>query len=210
MSVPTKPAPYVPIRRSGWPTRRMPLWGLLALLVVAGGVVLVSLSTRPSHSQQAADFTAYLHDMNADIESCAGGVSESEQAYTAVESNAQGADLATAKKMLTYNAANCQPATNELLADLTQYQVTESLANYNLDQAANDYVTWAFPDAMQVQDDMLAVLSAPSAAARSTALATLGKDQRTMNAERATINAILGYAAHAVSVGNAPIPSLPG
>ena len=187
----------------------MPLWGLLVLLVVIAGVALVSLSQRPSHSQRASDFSAYLHDMNAAVESCAGGVKESQQAYDAVQTKAQGADLATAESLLRYNAANCQPATNQLLADLTQYQVTESLANYNLDQATNGYVTWAFPDAMQVQDDMLAVLTASDPSARAAARATLAKDQRTMDTDRGTINGILSYAAHAVSDSNAPIPSLP-
>lgn len=209
MSTPTRPAPYVPIRRSAWPTRRMPWWVLAGLAVVIAGVVLVSLSVTPSTSQRASDFTAYLHDMNAAIESCAGGVKESEQAYDQIESNAPDADLKTAENLLTYNAANCQPATNEQLADLTQYQVTESLASYRLDTATNDYVTWAFPDAMQVQDDMLAVIQAPSATARTAAKAALAKDDRTMNAERAAINGILGDTARAVSASNPPIPSLP-
>jgi len=45
VSTPTRTdPPYVPIRRSGWPVRRTPLWVLFAVLVLAGGAVLVSLS----------------------------------------------------------------------------------------------------------------------------------------------------------------------
>ena len=76
-STTTDPAPYVPIRRSGWPVRRTPMWILLALVVLAGAGVLVSLSHRPSNAQQTTDLNGYLKDMNAAIESCAGGVRES-------------------------------------------------------------------------------------------------------------------------------------
>jgi type II secretory pathway component PulJ len=50
---------------------------LLALVLLAGAAVLVSLSHKPSHAQQAADLNAYMKDMNAAVESCAGGVTES-------------------------------------------------------------------------------------------------------------------------------------
>ena len=89
MSTPTTTdPPYVPLRRSGWPVRRMPLWGILALVVLAGAAVLVALSHKPSHAEQASDLNAYLRDMNAAIESCAGGVGESQQALSAVEAGA--------------------------------------------------------------------------------------------------------------------------
>ena len=89
--------------------------------------------------------------MNAGIESCAGGVTESQQALSAVEAGAT-ADLKTAIKLVNFNAANCSPANSQPLDDLTQYQVTESLASFNLQQCTNDFVTWAFPYAMQAQD----------------------------------------------------------
>ena len=204
----TDPPPYVPIRRSGWPVRRTPLWVLLAVLVLAGGVVLVSLSHRPSHAQQAADLTAYIKDMNAAVESCAGGVTESQQALSAIEAGQQS-ELTTAVRLVNYNAENCSPANNQPLADLTQYQVTESLASFNLQNCTNDFVTWAFPYAMQAQLDMVTVMTARSAASRVAASATLQKDLGRLDAERATIYSILRSAEHAVS-DHAALPALPG
>jgi hypothetical protein len=122
----TTDPPYVPIRRSGWPVRRTPLWILLALVLLAGAGVLVSLSHRPSNAQQTTDLNGYLKDMNAAIESCAGGVSESQQALTAIEAGSKD-NLSTAVRLVNYNANNCEPANTQPLADLTQYQVTESL-----------------------------------------------------------------------------------
>ena len=91
MSTPTTTEPpYVPIRRSGWPVRRTPMWALLVVVVLAGAAVLVSLSHKPSHAEQAADLNAYMKDMNAAVESCAGGVTESQQALSAVEGRRQG------------------------------------------------------------------------------------------------------------------------
>jgi len=200
--------PYVPIRRSGWPVRRTPLWLLLAVLLLVGGVVLVSLSHKPSHAEQAADLNGYLNDMNAGIESCAGGVTESQQALSAVESG-DSADLKTAVSLVNYDAANCSPANNEPLADLTQYQVTESLASFHLQDCTNDFITWAFPYAMQAQVDMAGVLTAHGTAARAAADAALRRDLGKLDSERATIYAILRSAEHSVS-DHAALPSLPG
>jgi hypothetical protein len=204
----TTDPPYVPIRHSGWPVRRTPIWVLLAVLVLAGGAVLVALSHKPSHAQQASDLTAYMNDMNAGVESCAGGVRESQQALSAVEAG-DNADLKTAVKLVNFNAENCSPANNEPLADLTQYQVTESLASFNLVTCTNDFVTWTFPYAMQAQLDMVSVLTATSAPARAAATATMAGELRKLDAERATIYSILGSAERATSDKTA-LPSLPG
>jgi len=203
----TTDPPYVPIRHSGWPVRRTPIWVLLAVLVLAGGAVLVALSHKPSHAQQASDLTAYMNDMNAGVESCAGGVRESQQALSAVQAGDQ-ADLKTAIKLVNYNAQNCSLANNEPLDDLTQYQVTESLASFNLVTCTNDFVTWTFPYAMQAQLDMVSVLTATSAPARAAATATMAGELRKLDAERATIYSILRSAERATS-DKAALPSLP-
>jgi hypothetical protein len=193
----------VRLRQSGWPVRRMPLWTLLVAVVLVAGVVLVSLSHKPSNAQQVADFNSYLRDMNAAVESCAGGVTESRQAMN----SATPSSLKTALSLVSYDAANCSPANNEPLQDLTQYQVTESLATFDLRDCANDYVTWSF-DAAQAQLDMLTILKATSPAARSAGEETLRHDLRTMDAERTTIDGILRSAEHTLS-DTAALPNLP-
>jgi len=182
------------------------MWILLVLVLLAGGGALVSLSHKPSNAQQTTDLNGYLKDMNAAIESCAGGVRESQQALSAIESGSKD-NLSTAVRLVNYNANNCEPANTQPLADLTQYQVTESLARFNLVNCTNDFVTWAF-DAVPVQTDMVTVMTSRSAAARTTANAALQRDQRTLNADRATIYSILGAAEHALS-DHAALPSLP-
>jgi hypothetical protein len=176
-------------------------------VLLAGAGVLVSLSHKPSHAQQGADLNAYLKDMNAAVESCAGGIRESQQALSAIESGS-GSNLKTAVRLVNYNAANCSPANNEPLADLTQYQVTESLARFNLQNCTNDFVTWSF-DAVPVQTDMVSVMTARSTPARTAANAALHRDLAKLNAERTTIYSILRSAEHAVA-DNATLPSLPG
>ncbi len=203
----TTDPPYVPISHSGWPVRRTPIWVLLAVLVLAGGTVLVSLTHKPSHAQQASDLNAYMNDMNAGVESCAGGVRESEQALSAVLAGDK-ADLKTAVKLVNYNAANCSLANNEPLDDLTQYQVTESLASFNLATCTNVFVAWSFRYALPAQLDMVTVLTATSVPARVAANAALGSALRKLNAERATIYSILRSAERATSDKTA-LPSLP-
>jgi hypothetical protein len=195
--------PRVQLRPSGWPVRRMPVVTLLIAVVLAAGVVLVSLSHKPSNAQQVSDFNSYLRDMNAAVESCAGGVTESRQAMNTVTPSSR----ATATSLVSYDAANCSPANNEPLQDLTQYQVTESLARFNLADCANDYVTWSF-DAAQAQLDMLAVIRASGPAAHSAAERTLTHGLHVMDTERATIDGILRSAEDALA-DRAALPALP-
>jgi hypothetical protein len=195
--------PVVPLRHSGWPARRMPMWTLLIAVVLLIGVFLVSLARKPSNAQQVSDFNSYLRDMNTAVESCAGGVTESRQALDSVTPSS----LKTALNLVSYDAANCSPANNEPLQDLTQYQVTESLAKFDLADCANDYITWSF-DAARVQLDMLAILKADTPAAHSAAEQTMRHDLTPMDAERAKINAILHAAEHTLA-DPTPLPHLP-
>lgn len=207
MEPPTKiEPPFVPLRRSGWATRRTPLWVFGALIVLAVGGVLVSLSVTPSQSQRAGDLKGYFSDVSAGIESCAGGLRDSVTALRSVEGG-QTANYSAAVGILTYNAQNCSPANNEPLSDFANYQVTESLAQYPLDTADNDVITWAF-DAQQAQTDMLSVLQAATPAAKTQANATLQAQMRKLDAERTAIDAIWDDAQKGVGT-TAALPYLP-
>jgi hypothetical protein len=205
---PTKTEPpFVPLRHTGWATRRTPMWVFAVLLALVAGVVLVSLSHRPSQAQRASDLTAYFKDVNTGIESCAGGVGDSITALDKVQAGDK-ADLSIAIRVITLGAQNCAPANNQSLSDFTGYQVTESLARFPLDEADTDLRTWAFPDAMVAQQDMLAVLQASTPGALAKANASLRAALRTMDAQRAAIYAIWTSAEKAVGA-TAALPDLP-
>ena len=207
MTSPTRTQPPgASLRPSGWATRRTPLWVFAALAVLAVGVLLVSLSHKPSDSQRAADLTGYFRDVQAGIGSCAAGLHDSENAYRQV----LGGDTAHAKSaesVFTYGGSNCTVAGNQALTDFAAYQVTESLSSLNLDAADNDVVTWSF-DATAVQQDMLAVVRATGTAARAKAQTTLASGLAKLDAERAAINAIWNAAKRATGATSA-FPSLP-
>jgi len=208
MSTPIKTdPPSVPLRHGGWPVRKTPRWLLVAgaLVVVAG--VLVGLAIHPTRSQRAADMNGFLTDMTTDIQSCAGGVRESLFAMRAIESGSSH-DLSTAIGIATYGASNCSPANNELLADLTQYQVSESLASFGLPRVVNGLITWAFPYAQRVQNDVAAVLRA-NGAARAAATVKLHHDLRALDAQRAYVDKIMMKAVTATSATR-KLPALPG
>ena len=207
MTTPTQTEPpFVPLRHSGWATRRTPVWvfGALAVIVVVG--VLVALSVRPSQSQQASDLRGYFGDVNTGVGSCAAALRDSMTSYQAV-AGGDTAELGTAKSIVGYGATNCEVASNESLSDFANYQVTESLASLRLTAADNDVITWAF-DATTYQQDMLTALADANApAARATAEAALGPALATLNAERAAIDAIWNAAKR--STGDAtPLPNL--
>ena len=199
--------PHVPLRHGGWPVQKAPRWLLVAGALVLAGAVLTGLAHRPTRSQRAADVNAFLHDMTTDIQSCAGGVRESLTALQAIQSGAEH-DVRTAAHIATYGAGNCSPANNELLDDLTLYQVSESLASFRLPRVVDGLVTWAFPDAQRVQDDVAGVLGA-SGAARVAATARLRRDLRTLDAQRAYVNKIMMNAVNATSA-TGKLPQLPG
>jgi hypothetical protein len=187
---------------------RTPRWLLLALALLVAGGILVALPHHPSNAQRADDLKGFLRSMTTGIESCAGGVGESLYALQAITSGASH-DTGTAIRIAKYGAANCSPANSMPLDDLTQYQVSESLARYNLQTAVNDYVTWAFPLAQRVQADVAAILAAPTKAAGTRDTATLRRDQRALDTMRATIDGIIRHAITATSA-NAQPPTLPG
>ena len=212
METPTRTdPPYVPIRHTRWPTQKTPRWLMLAGVLLLAGVVLVGLVHRPSQAQRASDLKGFLTDVNTDIESCAGGVRESLAALYAIKpgTGSTAQDTQDTIKIARYGASNCLPANNELLDDLTQYQVTESLAGFHLDNAVTGLLTWAFPYAQRVQNDVANVLSAPNATARAQARAALTRDTHDLDAQRAKVDKIMMNAVRATSA-HVTLPALPG
>jgi hypothetical protein len=207
MTSPTQTEPpFVPLRHSGWATKRTPLWVFAILAVAAVGVLLVSLSHRPSPSQRASDLAGYFGDVKAGIGSCAAGLHDSQNAYGQVLGG-DTAQVKAAESVFTYGGSNCTLASNQALTDFANYQVTESLASLNLDTADNDVITWSF-DSTAVQADMLAVLKAAAPSARTSAQATLKTDLVKLDKQRAAVDAIWA-AAKNVTGATAALPSLP-
>ena len=199
------PVGNIPTRRSGWPVLRTPRWMLAGAAVLAVGLTLVAIPHHPSTAQRAADLRGVVNDLHTDIESCAGGVSESLTALQDIQAGASH-DVKTAVNIATLGAENCSPANNMQMDDLVQYQVPESLASFHLDTTVNDLVTWGFPDAQRVQTDVAAVLTAGTPSAVSIATAQLHRDQGVLDAERATIDATINAASRSLAADVAPPP----
>ena len=146
-------------RPSGWPVLRTPKWMLAAGVVLVAGLVLAAVPHRPSTEQRAADLRGMVHDLTTDIESCAGGVSDSITALRAIQSGASN-DVKTAVTIANTAAANCSPANSMPMEDLVQYQAPGSLASFHVQTAVNDLVTWGFPLAQRVQTDVASLVTA--------------------------------------------------
>jgi hypothetical protein len=176
---------------------------------MAVGAILVALAHRPSQNERASDLRAFLGDMRYDIQSCAGGVSESLTALHQIEAGTSH-DVPTAIYIANTGASNCSPANNEQLDDLDSYQVTESLASFRLARVVTGLVDWAAPDALDVQTDVAKVLAAPpDSQAKAGATAALQQALRKLDAKRAAVDAIVNSASRSLSAHAAP-PRLPG
>lgn len=197
----------VPTRRSGWPVLRTPRWMLAGAVVLVAGLTIAALPHHPSASQRATDLRTVVKTMTADIESCAGGVSESLTALREIRSGASH-DVKTAVGIATLGASNCSPANSMPMEDLVQYQPPESLASFHLETTVNDLVTWAFPDAQRVQTDVATLLTARTPAAIQAAAAALAYDQQVLDAQRARIDRVINAASSSLSA-NVPPPALP-
>jgi hypothetical protein len=208
MSTPTQAGPpYVPLRHSRWPVHRMPRWLLLTGAVVLAAAVLVGWAVHPSRSQRATDLNGFLRDMTTDLQSCAGGVRESLTVLRAIESGSSH-DVTTAVRVASYGASNCSPANNTQLDDLAQYQVHESLASFHLERAVDGLLTWAFPHAQRVQNDVADVLRARGPA-RAAASGKLRRDLRALDAQRARVTGMIMPAVRATGAAG-KLPPMPG
>lgn len=211
------PSPPVPGPPAGWPDRparwaarrglRWLLSGVVLTLVVI--TVLAGLAGRPSPSQRASDLRRFLGDMTYDVQSCAGGVREALNAVRVISVTSPGTARAVAISEARYGAANCSPANNELLDDLAQYQVTESLASFHLQRVVTGLMDWAAPSAQQVQTDAAEVLAARSSPARSRAVAALRRAVIRLDAQRGAVDSVIASASATLGARVAP-PPLPG
>jgi len=199
---------FVPIRGSGWPTRRIPVWALVAGAVLLAIAVAVGLNHRPTSGQRADDLRSFLHGLNADVQSCSGGVRESLYVLRKIDSGASS-DVKTALNVARTAAANCSPANNELLADLTSMQPPGSLARYHLHRAVVALIDWAAPRAGQVASDVAAVLADRGRLAEAADRRALRRAQRELEAQRSAVYTALEPAIRALSPTSSP-PALYG
>jgi hypothetical protein len=207
-AAPRTEPPRVPLGARGWPARRSPRWLLLVLALLAAAAVLVGLAHRPSHQERTADLRGLLHTLTYDIQSCAGGVHDSLTVLAAIDTGASR-DAATAASVARTGAASCSPANNELIDDLEGYQVPESLASFRLGRAVTGLIDWAAPDAENAQSDVARVLAARGTPAETAARAALRGGLRTLDRQRAAVDAALAPAIAALSP-HAARPALPG
>jgi hypothetical protein len=204
---PAAGGPRISTRPSGWPVLRTPKWMLVAAIVLVAGLTLAAIQHRPSTAERAADLRGMVHDLNVDIESCAGGVNDSITALRAIQSGASH-DVKTAVVIANTAAANCSPANSMPMDDLVQYQAPGSLASFQAQTAVNDLVTWGFPLAQRVQVDVATLVSAQTPAAGQRASAQLRHDQQALDADRASIDRLINAASKSLSADVAP-PVLP-
>jgi hypothetical protein len=192
-------------RASGWPVLRTPRWMLAGGLVLVAGLTLAAIPHHPSVAQRAADLRGMVHDLNIDVESCAGGVTDSTTALRAIQAG-DSQDIATAVKIARQAADNCDPANSMPMEDLVQYQAPESLASFHLQDVVVDLVAWGSPLAQRVQTDVATLVTARTPDAVARASGQLRRDQRALDAQRARIDRLIGAASTSLSAHVAPPP----
>jgi len=192
-----------PVRRPPRPAGRVMIVGGVVVLVI---LALVSLGYHPTRAQRAADLDAYLNETMASVSTCAGSVTESLSAVTAVKSG--GHDRAAGLGATARGAGDCAPGTDRQLAEVGERQVPPSLASFHLGPAVVDLLRWADPDAEQVLTDAARLLRARGAS-QTTDESHLLRDLRALDARRAAIDHAFTAAIRATGAASKP-PTLPG
>jgi hypothetical protein len=183
---------------------------LLAVALVVVATVALALVHKPSQAERASDMRGFLQDVTTDIESCAGGVGESLAALRLVQSGQDtSTDVSDGISVAQQGAANCDAANNSQLDDLDNYQVAQSLDSFGLAAVVSNLVTWAEPDAQDVQTDVASVLGARTPQQKSQAEAKLRRDLTILNAERAKVDGPINKAIRSLAMHATP-PNLPG
>jgi len=195
--------PFVPVRSGGWPTRRAPRWVVGVGAVLLAVAIAVGLSHRPTSGQRAADLRSFLRQLTADVESCSGGVRESLYVLREIDSGGSH-DVKTALNVANTAAANCSPANNELLVDLTTAQPPESLASYHLGTAITGLIDWAAPRATRVAADVATVLANRGRPAEAADRAALQRALRELDAQRTVVYTALAPAIRSLSPASTP------
>ncbi len=198
-TVTTEP-PFVPIRASGWPTRRAPRLAIVATAILLVIAVAVGLSHRPTKGERASDLRGLISTLNTDVESCSGGVGDALRVLNAIQTGSSH-DVGTAINLANLGSANCSPANNEQLDDLTGVQVPESLDSYHLQGAVTALINWAAPDAANVQADVATVLTERGKPGEAKATAALQRALRSLRAQREVFYAAMAPAMRALSPG---------
>lgn len=198
----TDPA-YIPIRAKGWPSRRAPKWVFAAGAVLLAIAIAVGLAHRPSNAQRATDLRTFLHQLNADVQSCSGGVRESLFVLRQIDIGASH-DIKTALSVSRTASTNCTPANNELVGNLTGLQPSESLASYHLGRAVRALIDWCAPRAGQVAADVTSVLAKRGKPGEAAARAALAADRRKLDRQRTIFDQTVAPAIRAIDPAAKP------
>jgi hypothetical protein len=210
-STPARESLRMTTRPSGWPVRRMPRWTVLAIVLFLVAAVAVALVHKPSTAERASDMRGFLQEVTSDIDSCAAGVGESLTALHEVQAQhfSNGSNVSAGVSVAQQGAANCEPANNEQIDDLENYQVPESLDSFGLVNAVTALVAWAVPNAEQVQSDVAQVLSATTPQARSQDETALSAALRKLDSERVLVERPVNSAIKTLAMRSSA-PRLPG
>ncbi len=185
---------------------RTPRWVFAAGAVIVLAIGAVALTHRPTSGERASDLRALISTLNTDVESCAGGVGDSLGALKDI-SDGSSHDVQIAIQIAQTGSANCSPANNEQLDDLTGVQVPSSLDSYHLQAGVTDLIGWAAPDAANVQADVATVLMDRGKSTEPAAEAALNSDLAKLRAQRAVVHAAFAPAIKALAPGT-KLPTL--
>lgn len=147
-------------RVGAW-VRAHPRWS------VAGAVTLALVLTaaadwphRATPDQLRGDLGDYVTQVRADVLSCGVEVEESLSAYNQIMAGVSS-DRPTALGIADRAALDCTPAGNAKILDVSATQPPRSLAAYRLELGAAQLYGWATTDAVDVMQDLHALLVSP-------------------------------------------------
>jgi len=156
------PTAYVPEEPSlgAWVSQHR-RWTVAAVVVVAAGLLAFLDWPHPTTASQArSDFASYATQIRTDVQSCSLELGDALGAYNQIISGSS-TDRATALGIAQAAALDCTPMGNSNVEDIGALQSPRSLSKYNLDASTQLFYAWCFPTAVEVANDVQALLGHP-------------------------------------------------
>lgn len=131
-----------------------------AVGVLVVGSVAVDVGGSATTAQRAGDLRAFVTLINTDVASCNSSLRDSFSAYAAI-AGGQTNKRNTAIGIIQGDEPNCTPVSNSNLYDLATTQAPGSLRHFDVQHVASNVVSWTFPNAAAVIEDLGNILIRP-------------------------------------------------
>jgi hypothetical protein len=186
--------------------RRRAILVSLGVVIVLAITVITDLPTHTSIAAQVSEETTVLNEVKSDAAPCVTAVGEAFGFYADVtKGSLTPSEQASLPRLLQDDQASCS-FTSEYVYDLSGIEVPGTAAGRDVGGLVSTVTLWVTSDALAAIDAIIDLTTDPT---NATQVAALGKAERLLASDRASVDAELHAADGALGGAHLPSPGLP-